>query len=457
MEAVLRALPAAEALLVEAVLRCAARRDVAVYLAGGSVRDLLLDRAIRDVDLVVVPEGGVDAEALAREAAPEGARVLTHDRFATVKLESGAATIDLATARRESYPRPGALPKVEPGTLEDDLARRDFTVNALALPLAGGAAETGKSAVVAIDSGLADLAAGQLRVLHARSFHDDPTRALRAARLSVRLGFSLTRGSRGRLRDAVRDGAFGSVSGDRLRREIEHVFADAALGLNPADALRRLEDWYVLAALEPGLSFPRKAVAPLRRLGRFLDSPAWKGPRLRPWIAGLCVWLAEAPPAMRKRTLRRFGVRGEVSDRISGFAKARDAWLRALSKARGRGSVDAVLDGIGEEELLGLYVSAPPAIRRRVERWAVEDRTRRPPVSGADLEAVGLTGPALGRALGRIRSAYLDGGLANREEALALARELAPSQSGSGSGSGSGARARARSARGRSSRRSRRK
>jgi tRNA nucleotidyltransferase (CCA-adding enzyme) len=411
--------------LVEAVLRSAERRQVAVYLVGGPVRDLLLERAIRDVDLVVVPQAGVDAEVIARDAAPRGARVTTHDRFATVTLESGEATIDLATARRESYARPGALPRIEPGSLQDDLARRDFSVNALALPLSGPDVLKGKSVVVGPESGLADLAAGTLRVLHPASFHDDPTRALRAARLAARLGFSLARGSGGRLRDAIRDGAFGAVSGDRLRREIEHVFADATLGLNPADALRRLEEWHVLAALEPGLGFPRKAVAPLRRLGRFVAAPAWKGPRLRPWIAGLCVWLAEVSPALRRRSARRFGIRGEVSDRITGFAKARDGWLRALTRARGRGAVDAVLDGIDEERLLGLYVSAPPAIRRRVERWAVEDRSRRSPVGGADLEAIGISGPAVGRALGRIRAAYLDGALANREEALALAGELA--------------------------------
>lgn len=432
IEAVLRALPAAESQLVEALLLAAARRGVVVYLVGGSVRDLLLKRALCDVDLVVVAEGDVDAESLAREAAPTGASVLTHDRFGTVKLQLGEASIDLATARRESYSRPGVLPKVEPGNLEDDLARRDFSVNALALPLLGAEVEKGRSVVVAFDSGLADLAAGQLRILHARSFHDDPTRALRAARLVPRLSFSLARGTRGRLRDAVRDGVFGAVSGDRLRREIEHIFEDAVLGLNPAHALKRLEEWNILAALEPGLSFPRQAVAPLRRLGCFVESPAWKGPRLRPWIAGLCVWLAETSPALRRRTLRRFGVRGEVSDRISGFARARDGWLRALAKTRGRGPTDSVLDGIHEEQLLSLYVSAPPAIRRRIERWAAEDRARRVPVSGADLEALGLAGPAVGRALGRIRVAYLDGGLANREEALALAQELARGRSRAG-------------------------
>ena len=425
MDAVLRALPSVEVPLVEEILRVAGRRNVSVYLVGGPVRDLLLEREIRDVDLLVVPRADVTAETIVREAAPKDARVVTHERFSTVKLESGDAALDIATARRESYARPGALPRVEAGSLEDDLRRRDFTVNALALPLVGGELDKGRAVVVDLATGLADLADKQLRVLHDRSFHDDPTRALRAARLAPRLGFALARGTRGRLRDALRDGAFGGVSGDRLRRELERVFTDARLGLNPADALRRLDDWHVLAALEPGLGFPRGAVAPLRRLGRFVDEPAWRGPRLRPWIAGMCVWLAEAPAPLRRRTVRRFGVRGDASDRIVGFAKARDAWLRSLAKARGRGPVDAALAGIDEEQLVALCVSAPPAIRRRVERWAAEDRSRRAPVGGGDLEEIGLSGPALGRALGRIRAAYLDGGLANREEALALARELA--------------------------------
>jgi hypothetical protein len=234
---------------------------------------------------------------------------------------------------------------------------------------------------------------------------------------------SLGRGARGALRDSLRDGAFGAVSGDRLRREIEKCFSDAALGLDPARALRLLMDWHVLPALEPGLALPAEALTPLRRLGRAVADPPWRAGRFRPWVSGLSLWLAPQPAALRRRTVRRFSVRGELSARIAGFRDVRDKKRAALERARGRGAVDVLLTGSDEEELLALYCSAPPAGQRRIARWAGEDRGRRAPVGGNDLVALGLEGPVVGQVLDRIRAALLDGEVANREEALALAQE----------------------------------
>ncbi len=419
----LAALPTETLALVEAVLAAADRKLRSVYLVGGPVRDLLLGRPLRDVDLIVGAVGGEGAEALAREAAPEGARVVAHERFGTVHLESPEAQIDLATLRSERYAHPGALPTIAPGDLGDDLRRRDFSVNALALPLSK-AARAVHPRIVAVDDGLRDLTERRLRVLHPDSFRDDPTRALRAARLAPRLGFTLTRGSRSALHDALRSGAFGRVSGDRLRRELEKLFADARLGLNPAEALRLLADWQVLGALEPELALPRAAVAPLRRLGRAIERSPWRGGRWRPWGSGLAVWLSPLAPALRRRTLARFSVRGELAGRIAAFPRTGDRCLRALAQARGRGAIDAVLGELDEESLHALHALAPVPARRRIARFAGEDRWRRPPITGDDLVALGLVGPDVGRALARIRAAYLDGAVQGRDEAIALALEL---------------------------------
>ena len=424
LDAVLDALPQATLPIVESVLVEARRSGVSIYLVGGPVRDLLLGRAISDVDLLVVPTGDVGVEALARAAAPDGGRVEVHDRFGTATISTAEASVDLAGVRREAYRAPGALPQVEPGTLLEDLHRRDFSVNALALKLrrtrAGGALP-----LLDPEEGLADLEARRLRILHDRSFHDDPTRALRAGRLAARLGFGLARSTRSALRDALRDGVFGAVSGDRLRREFEKLFADASRDLDPARALRQLAEWHVLPALEPGLSLPQEAVAPVRRLGRSLASPPWRGPRVRPWVAGLAVWLSPLPRPLRSRVLQRLSVRGELPRRIVAFPSATLSLLEPLMAARGRGAVDALLAGIDEDGLYALHAWAPTAARRRIVRWAAEDRARRLPVRGSDVTELGLSGPAVGRVLARIRASYLDGALANREEALALARELA--------------------------------
>ncbi len=420
---VLRAMPEDTAELVRALLAEADARRLRVHLVGGPVRDLLLGRGLRDVDLCVEPRDDADAVTLARSLAKAGLKATVHERFRTVDLRGEKASLDLATVRRESYAHDGALPTVEPGSLEDDLLRRDFSVNALALPLSA-AARAHYAGLVDPGMGLLDLERRRLRVLHRRSFHDDPTRALRAARLAPRLGFSVTRDTRAALNGALRDGAFGRVTGERLRREFAKLFEDAALGLDPARAFRLLHDWHVLGALEPGLVLDRSASAPLRRLGRLVAEPAWSGPRWRPWVSGLALWLAPLPTALRRRTLRRLAVRGEQASRVTAFPQARDAALRALSRARGRGAVDAVLAALHEEMLHALHASLPPADRRRVARWAAEDRARKAPVSGGDLVAIGLAGPAVGRALARVRAAWLDGVLSTREDALALALEV---------------------------------
>jgi tRNA nucleotidyltransferase (CCA-adding enzyme) len=421
LRGVLDALPDATAPLVGKLLGAARERGAAVFLVGGPVRDLLLGRPLADLDLVV--EGG-GAFELATAAAPQGARIVRYDRFGTVRLQASGAAIDLAGLRRETYAHPGALPKVEPAGLDEDLLRRDFTVNAMAIPLSATARKAWPS-VVDPGGGRADLEARLLRVLHAQSFRDDPTRALRAARLATRLGFGLSRGTRSALRGALRDGAFGRVSGDRLRRELEKLFADARAGVDPARALALLDSWHVLGALEPGLELPRASRAPLRRLGRALAEPPWPLARHEPWGAGLAVWLAAVDAGLRRRALRRLAVRGQRAARVAEFPGARDRWLRGLERARGRGPVDATLHGIDEEQLLALAAWAPPTGRRRIERWAREDRGRRPPLGGADLVELGLAGADVGRALLRVRSAWLDGSVKSRDEALALAAELA--------------------------------
>ena len=422
-EAFRRAVPPGTAPLLAAVLEAADAKGFAVYAVGGPVRDFLLGRGISDLDLIVESRAGEGAEALGRAVAPGGLRLRSHDRFGTLTLEGAGGAVDLATVRRERYAHPGALPTTEPGTLEEDLRRRDFSVNALALSLSR-VARSRHPGLIGVEGGVADLAKRRLRVLHRASFHDDPTRALRAARLAPRLGFALTRDSRSALRDALRLGAFGRVSGERLRREIEKLFQDAALGLDPTLALRLLESWHVLGALEPGLALPRAAHAPLRRLGRAVAAPPWRVGRWRVWISGLALWLAPLPPALRRRVLARFAVRGAPVEAVVGFPKLREEKLRVLQRARGRGAIDAALGDLDEEPLHALWAVAPPAARRRVARFAAEDRQRRAPGTGADLLPLGLSGPELGRALARIRATFLDGGVRSREEAIALAREL---------------------------------
>jgi tRNA nucleotidyltransferase (CCA-adding enzyme) len=226
--------------LVKIAGRDASELGQELYIVGGVVRDLLLGRANFDFDLVV--EG--NAIALAQKLAKENQAKLTiHSRFGTAKLAYPDFDIDLATARRETYSRPGALPTVTPGSLKDDLIRRDFSINAMALHL--NPQQFGE--LVDLYNGREDLEHRLIRILHTRSFIDDATRILRALRYEQRLGFKLETETENLLR---RDAAMlDTISGDRLRHELELILKED----DPERVLRRAEDPGVLSRLHTAL------------------------------------------------------------------------------------------------------------------------------------------------------------------------------------------------------------
>jgi tRNA nucleotidyltransferase (CCA-adding enzyme) len=280
---------------LDALLPLAARRaaelGTRLSLVGGAVRDLLLARELVDVDLAV--EGPPEKTLLLAAALAQdlGGRVeARHERFGTATIETQAGTrVDLATARRESYPVPGALPVIDgEATLGEDLARRDFTVHAMA-------ARVGESGalgdVVDPFGGRADLEARRLRLLHARSLADDPTRVLRAARYSARLGFAWDAGFPPALAESRKAGSWKSISGDRLRRSLEEVLAEA--GREEAFALLRSSG--VLDHVVPG--WGGAPPASLSAAGSLEDR----------WAA----LLSPLPPALR----------GEVAERLN-FSRA---------------------------------------------------------------------------------------------------------------------------------------
>ena len=241
------------------------------------------------------------------------------------------ARVDLAAL---VYPRPGALPEVRAGSLGEDLLRRDFSVNALAIPLSA-AARRGGPLVVDPASGLADLEAGVLRVLHARSFHDDPTRALRAARLAPRLGFRLARssGERSARRCATAPSAASPASASGRSSRSCSTTGSAASTRHGRSACSA--DWHVLGALEPGLGLPavrRGAAAPPRARAR--GAALVLAPR-SPLVCGLMLWLAPAEPALRRRALRRLALEGApaAGDRAASQSSA----TRGCVPSAGRG------------------------------------------------------------------------------------------------------------------------
>lgn len=356
-----------------------------VWVVGGAVRDALLGRTPREIDLVVEGDAGVVAQRL-------GTPTAVHERFGTYRV----AGTDVAAARREVYARPGALPEVALGaTVADDLARRDFTVNALAVRVSDGCGEAWPGA-------LQDLEARQLRVLHAHSFEDDPTRLLRLARYAARLEFGVEADTDALARAAVRDGSLRTVSGARIGAEVRLTLEEplprallaldrhglAQYAVHPAFTADADLIAAVLEAVPPG------ALAGLAALGAcLLDADA-----VIPALDAL------AFPAAERAII----------------AAAADA--RALAaRLRSAGSPSDVAAVAARQPAEALAVAAALGAGEAVGRWLRQWRHVRLAITGEDLLAAGLRGPAIGAALRAAHAAALDGKAVDREAQLGVA------------------------------------
>jgi tRNA nucleotidyltransferase (CCA-adding enzyme) len=393
--------------VIEAVRSLAVARGEGAFLVGGAVRDLILGRPTADLDVVVEGDAAEIAEKL---AAGTGARPRVHSRFGTASVElPGGVRVDVARPRRETYRHPGALPDVIfPATLEQDLARRDFAIHAMALPLAG------RGGLIDPFGGAADLAQRRIRILHDRSFVDDPTRACRAARYAARLGFALERTTARLIRRAVAAGAFDPVSGDRLRRELSLIVSEPARERSAALVARLGVDRAISAALaRPGAPARlRDAAAAADRLGIESLDP----------LCYLLAWMGDAPGDSLVRTADRLALAGPV----------RRAWLGwEEDRERGRGiarssPADRARRARGVSRHAAAAVAATLSRSDR-EAWlrAVSAPRPRLTIRGRDLLAAGVPpGPRVGAALARTLEARESGRIGPDEE-LEFALEAA--------------------------------
>jgi tRNA nucleotidyltransferase (CCA-adding enzyme) len=384
-------------------IRVAQRQDLSLYLVGGGVRDLLLEHSHLDVDLAV--EG--DAASLAEEiAAAFGARLVVHRRFGTATLRAPDIGLDLAQTRDEHYEWPGALPSVRPATIVQDLARRDFTVNALALGLAG--VQAGR--LLDPHDGQRDLAARRLRVLHERSFQDDATRILRGLRYEGRLGFRFETATQRLVR---RDIAYlDTISGPRLRRELLAILAED----RPERILARAQALGVLAALHLALCFDRRRAA------------AFAAARRRPLTplpeVYLCLLAARATPDQVEGVLRRLALHGVSKRALRDSLRLREEGWRLAAPGLRPSEVVAALERFSAAAVAAHALLEPPGIpRRRLRQYLEHWRHRRPALRGRDLQALGVSpGPAMGQMLARLRAARLDGEAGKREDEVRLVR-----------------------------------
>jgi tRNA nucleotidyltransferase (CCA-adding enzyme) len=398
-----------------------ARDREGIALVGGAVRDLLLGRTPRELD-VVVPSGSSAqlASELASRLPGNDARmpgVELHERFGTAVVEWISGRIDIAERRAESYALPGALPEVRPGTPAEDLARRDFTVNAIAVPLGGPGAGT----IEAVDHALEDLGAGRLRVLHERSFLDDPIRLLRLARYRARLGFEIEPGTARLARSALAAGALGTVSGARLATELWLATEEDV----PGAAFTSFAELGVLDALSLPSPFDERLL---------LDAYRLLPPDGVHEVVAMAVLFHR--PGESSQAARRAAA--ELMDSFEFFAETREAVLAAafdspslaagLERAERPSQLRALLAGRPVEAIAiagAIAARRSPEAAGRATAWLGELRHVKLEIGGDDLTGAGVPqGPEVGRRLARTLERKLDGELdEGREAELAAALE----------------------------------
>lgn len=368
------------------------------WLVGGAVRDLLLSLAPIDIDVVV--EG--DAAAAARKAAGRlGGKLDMHERFGTATVTADDLRLDIVRARREHYPHPGSLPVVEAGSLEADLARRDFTVHAMAIAICGQPGELRQ-----FPGALEDLRSGTLRVMHDRSFLDDPTRLLRLVRYGARLAMSAEAHTEQLARRALDGNALATVSGARIGVELRLLLREPTV----LEALARAHRLGVDHALHPTFSIPDSAVVAMAL------SAMPSGARADLVVLAAC---AEGFERQALRSwLKELQFTTDESERV--MAAASGGHQLAVELHDGRPSQIAATARRRHPEELAF--AAAYGARREVEAWETALRHVALEITGDDLLAAGIPqGPQLGRALEAALAAKLDGEAADRDAELRTA------------------------------------
>jgi len=397
-------LPSEKQTLLSNIANLAATLGMPCYVVGGFVRDLLLGRPVKDLDVVV--EG--DAIKLGKKLVETyGGKLTTHFKFHTAiwHLPDSDDFVDLITARKETYDRPGALPTITPATIEDDLRRRDFTINAMALRLDGESFGEVQDPL----KGQADLERGVIRVLHPKSFVDDPTRIFRAIRYEGRYGFTLDADTQALINpEALK--VLHSLSGERLRHELDLILDEP----HSVKMILRIANLGVLGAIHPKIPEFNADYEDFLEMDMRLDVAADRR------VMSYMFWFIDLSEADVITLANRLDFTNELTLAVWAAAQLKrgmphlidlrpSEWTYALEKL----------------PLLSIYavylISRENSLLSYISIW----RHVKPQTNGDDLKKLGLQpGPRFGEILTELRSAWLDGVLSNKTEEEELLRSL---------------------------------
>ncbi|MFC2045177.1 CCA tRNA nucleotidyltransferase [Chloroflexota bacterium] len=382
------------------------KRGQNLYLIGGAVRDLLLDKPNLDLDLVVAGNA-IDLARQLVEISP--GKITTHPHFGTAKIQYEKWNVDLTTARSETYTKPGALPKVSPGNLRDDLFRRDFTINAMAVRLN----HDRYGELIDLYSGRQDLEHRLVRILHEKSFIDDATRIWRALRYEQRLGFQIETAT---LRLLQRDiPMLDTISGDRIRYELECILQEQY----PEKVIRRAEELGVLARLHPSLKGSGWLAAKFEH-ARLMSSP--ETPPMGVYLALLTYPLTGEE---LEKLISYLRLPKKVAQIIRDTTRIKDKLHLLADPDLTASSVYSLLHEYSSLALsVNSIVSDSPVVKEHINQFLNELRYVKCTLTGKDIIRMGYANsPRITEILHRLHMAKLDGQVTSKQDEERMARE----------------------------------
>jgi len=422
--------------LIGLISEISAQSNTPAYLVGGIVRDLILGVNNLDLDIVVEGDGIKFAESLGMRLK---AKVIRHTRFGTATVEirrnlkidpstslrvngERSRTIDIASAREECYPEPACLPSVKSGSVKDDLKRRDFTINAMALSL--NRLERGK--IIDFFGGLNDLRDKKVRILHNLSFIDDPTRILRAIRFEQRLKFRLEAGTLKQLKEAVRLGMLEKVQPQRLRDELILILKEK----NAAQQLKRLNELAGLDFINPHLKLSRQAYLLLKSIEKEVALSKNISPLRRHldiWLVYFMALLDSLDIGQIRHVFKLYVFRKGEEIRIISFKKTGPRFIRQLcAKVIIPSRLFKMFDHLSYEVLIMLKAKyRNKFLHKNIDNFLKDFHFIRLHVTGHDLYKLGVKpGPSYQKIFQKALNAKLDGKVQTKEEEIELIKKL---------------------------------
>lgn len=393
----------------------AQRLGCRAYLVGGVVRDLLLNKASSDWDIVVEGSAISLAKVLAKD---RKSRLTVYEQFGTATLEfANGIVMDFATARSEHYPHPGSLPIVKLGLLKDDLFRRDFTINALAVVL--NPENWGQ--LKDFYGGYDDLKNQKIRVLHEQSFVDDPTRILRAARFAGRFGFKVESKTLRLLKTAIAGQAPMTVKAPRYFAEFRKIFFEQ----NPGVCFRQLSGWQALdfieSAFQPDWKFLARIANGVLKLRKdfFFSAKDWSG------VYFLAFW-AQLDEERIKQFAKIFHFTRLETLRLTGMITIPAICNQLNMPQMSPSAIYEVLDPVDLEIIYFIRLTTSVSIiARRIDRFLKKWRLVGLQITGEDLKGLGFKpGRQLGAVLHVVLLNKIDGKIRTHQDEMALANSL---------------------------------